>query len=84
MIENRNQNIDLFKSKSENNIEICLPILYRCWGKHFKKEDYEKIKERRNVYSKVVFWKGQILVWNCVLKAERIEVQGGLMRLKYP
>ena len=61
MIENRNQNIDLFKSKSENNIEICLPILYRCWSKHFKKEDYEKINERGTIYSKFVFWKGQIL-----------------------
>ena len=37
-----------------------------------------------NVDSKVVFWKGQILIQTCVLKAERIEAQGGVMRLKYP
>ena len=46
IIENHNQDIDLFKSKSENDIEICLPILYMCLSKHFKKEDYEKINQR--------------------------------------
>ena len=84
MIETHNQTIDLLKFRSENNVEICLPILYMCLSKQFKKEDYERLTKGGNVYSKVVFWKGQILIKNCVLKAERIEAQGGLMSLKYP
>ena len=85
MIENCNQNVDLLNFRSKNNVEICLPILCMCLSKHFKKEDYVKINEMGgNIYSKVVFWKGQILIQNCVLKAERIEAHGGLMRLKYP
>ena len=45
MIEHRNRNIDLFKSKSQIIIEICIPILYRYLGILIK-VDYEKINER--------------------------------------
>ena len=62
MIENRNQFFYLFKSKSETDIESCLPILYMCLSKHFKKEYYEKINER-----------GEFLFTSCILKGANID-----------
>ena len=59
MIENRNQNIDLSKFRPENNVEMCLPILYMCMSKYFKKEDYEKINERGNVIQKLYSERGK-------------------------
>ena len=69
MIKNRNQIIDIFKSKSENNIEMCLPISYMCLSKHLKKEHYENINERGGMFIhklyyergkywfKIVYWR---------------------------
>ena len=53
-------------------------------SKHFKKEDYERINKSGRCLYKSCVLKGEIVIKNCVLKAERIEGQGGLMRLKYP
>ena len=53
-----------------------------CLSKHFKKEDYESINESGRCLYKSNVLKGEIVIKNCVLKAERIEAQDGLMRLK--
>ena len=53
-----------------------------CLSKHFKKEDYENINESGRCLYKSNVLKGEIVIKNCVLKAERIEAQDGLMRLK--
>ena len=79
MSKNQNQILIYSNRGLKNNIEIFLPNLYMCLGNYFKKGNYEMINERaKKLYSQM----GLMLIQNLVLKAERIEACGGLIKLK--